>query len=414
MSIKLYFFLVVTLLGLGLGGIFYSMTTSYFIKGFDTVLYKSMMRVAQDYDADVGEHVSILEFTLANEWQDLPDGVRGVFTQPPAYPGELVKHIVRDNPIARPEALSFAMQIQGPHGKFEHVVKSIDFKDWAHVQQGPTLNRLWVLGFGLIIALSIILFMALMMRSITTPYSALATWTRRLERESLVIGRPDFRYAEFNKLADLVRSSLIRVHEALDREHEFLKQASHELRTPITVISNSTDLLEDTIEDNTSKQAKAVGRISRATKTMTSLTETLLWLARETHNDMEFEVFDLGTFIQSLVDDHSYLLRLKPEVSVKTELDQTEILLPKEPARIVISNLIRNAFQHSFEQGVVRISQRGSMVTVFNSCDHSVEANENDIGFGLGLELCRKLCDRFGWRLRAYKRDEDFCVELRL
>ena len=69
----------------------------------------------------------------------------------------------------------------------------------------------------------------------------------------------------------------------------------------------------------------------------------------------------------------------------------------------MLTNLIRNAYQHT-QQGQVRITQQGSRVIIVNSSaqtDMPHATNNTDkpanIGYGLGLELSEKIIKRHGW-----------------
>ncbi|MGD9217002.1 MAG: hypothetical protein PVJ84_19485, partial [Desulfobacteraceae bacterium] len=65
------------------------------------------------------------------------------------------------------------------------------------------------------------------------------------------------------------------------------------------------------------------------------------------------------------------------------------------PARIVIHNLIRNAFQHTW-RGTIRITQQNGTVDIVNDTAKE-NGNSEDMGFGLGLQLIEQLTARLNW-----------------
>jgi hypothetical protein len=74
------------------------------------------------------------------------------------------------------------------------------------------------------------------------------------------------------------------------------------------------------------------------------------------------------------------------------------------PARIVICNLIRNAFQHTW-RGKVCITQSGNNVEISNDMLEDNGA-EPDLGFGLGLQLTEQLCAKLGWPLKSHAKPD--------
>ncbi len=79
-----------------------------------------------------------------------------------------------------------------------------------------------------------------------------------------------------------------RVDSFIERERNFTRDASHELRSPLTIIRIATDLLQS--EQSLSASASnSLQKIKRAVKDMEDLTEAFLLLARETDNALSVE-----------------------------------------------------------------------------------------------------------------------------
>ncbi|MGJ8581599.1 MAG: sensor histidine kinase, partial [Psychromonas sp.] len=222
---------------------------------------------------------------------------------------------------------------------------------------------------------------------------------------------PDFHYSELNSLADIVRSSLQSVQESLEREQQFLGYASHELRTPIAVTRTNTELLRKMIEKeiSTEKQLQVLDRIERASLNMTNLTETLLWLNRQADKSIPLTTLSLGQLTQQLLNELHYLLKGK-KVEIQIQTDNSEQQLPAVLCRIIINNLIRNALQHTNE-GKIVITQSGHQLTIHNQ-DLSENMVDNDLGFGLGLELIERLVKHYEWQYKNTATDNGHYVEI--
>ena len=91
-----------------------------------------------------------------------------------------------------------------------------------------------------------------------------------------------------------------RVNAFVDRERNFTRDASHELRSPLTVIRMAADLLlaESSLDD---RGKATVNRIKRAATDMVELVETFLMLARETEIGLEFEPVSINAAVEDEV-----------------------------------------------------------------------------------------------------------------
>lgn len=207
---------------------------------------------------------------------------------------------------------------------------------------------------------------------------------------------PNFRYAELEQIASQLQGSYQRNAVLLEREHQFLRHASHELRTPIAVTRTNLELIEKM--GMPPGYERPVERIDRANKGMQQLTETLLWLSRENEAAPSVHEIALDQLLHELIDDLRYLLNEK-EVALKTEHIQalSPRLVSITPMRIILSNLIRNAFQYTCE-GEIRFDLNEERLIIEN-IDAGSEMVDPDNSFGLGLMLVKKICEKLGWEL---------------
>ena len=176
------------------------------------------------------------------------------------------------------------------------------------------------------------------------------------------------------------------VRTALYREREFVNHASHELRTPIAVIRSSSELLQRVVDPDNIKGNNAIARIDHASKTMADLTETLLWLGRDTHETLPLNAINIKTMIEQISENLMYLLSGK-EVIVNCHLENCELILPKTATEIMIGNVIRNAYQHTY---------CGSVEINLNAPKY-IEKENLDDGYGIGIKLIDKLATKLGW-----------------
>lgn len=70
----------------------------------------------------------------------------------------------------------------------------------------------------------------------------------------------------------------------------------------------------------------------------------------------------------------------------------------------MLENLIRNALQHS-SGNTIGIIQKQCTIRIFNKAFQENGLDENT-GFGLGLEIIKRLTDNLGWKLKILKNNE--------
>lgn len=215
----------------------------------------------------------------------------------------------------------------------------------------------------------------------------------------------DFPQDELGELAQAFQHSLRRLAAFIERERAFTADVSHELRTPLAVIRGAAEVL---LADDTrpEKERQRLERIERAAADMADLSTALLAMARE-KDDGQRGSADMATLLEETVDKHRPLLGER-RIDVKLDILARPILAA-DPNLVVIvmANLIRNSFTYT-EQGVVdiqldahglRVSDSGVGIPreALSQVFQRLYKGAGSEGFGIGLSLVKKICDRYGW-----------------
>lgn len=254
----------------------------------------------------------------------------------------------------------------------------------------------WSVGLGALIL--VFVTTGWVLRRIGNAMGRLSQWAHTLTSAAPESTRPEFGFQELNDVAEQLRAAFAVKTAALAREQSFLRNASHELRTPIAIVQGNAALIERRVRDGDGNR-EAVIRISRAVDSMQRLTETLLWLSREEAGNPPSVPVSVDAMVTELLDENAYLLGDKP-VEVAFEPKGIEIAVPETACRIVLGNLIRNAFQYS-DGGVIAVEVRPDGFLIRNETRSGVgprSDGENESGYGLGLALVQKVAERMGWR----------------
>ena len=400
--LSLKWFITLSFLGLGLVLVAgYSLLSArYFIGGMDNMLANHMQLAAEDYLQHMPESSgkTFEEFNgygMTRNWSNLPSEFADAFPYKPTIPNQLYKYT--GSTIGPPEKLLFVFPYQRDSDRLFVTFRISPQTVSALLRRNAQQSFDQLLVISAICALLLVVILYLLIRRIFRPVSELSEWTRALNMDNLDQIAPDFSYPELNELAELIRNSLQTVQNALEREHQFLRHTSHELRTPISTIRNNIELLQKLQASENALPVplqQSLDRIDRSSLTMQHLTETLLWLSKDEQEPLPTREVELDTLIQTVVQDLRYLLRDKA-VSVHIDTQPATVRVAQTAAAIVISNLIRNAFQHTWE-GEVNIRQQGNQIEIANH-NHGATEYAEDLGFGLGLQLTHRLCHRLGW-----------------
>lgn len=218
-----------------------------------------------------------------------------------------------------------------------------------------------------------------------------------------------FRNDEVGMLARRIEALSSRIEDFIAREQEFTRDASHELRTPLAVIRSAAERLM--AESGISPAGKQhLWHVQQSTMRLEQTVMTLLALAREEDSLQPAAATLVLPVLERVIVEQSILLEAKPvtvEVQVPSAL---HMALPAPILHILLSNLVGNAFSHT-EAGGVMIDVQDNCLCITNSADGRDPAErwesgqpfgkrEGSTGFGLGLSILRRLCDRHAIDLR--------------
>lgn len=213
---------------------------------------------------------------------------------------------------------------------------------------------------------------------------------------------------EVRELAEALARYAQRLNEFVERERDFTRDASHELRSPLTVIHVAAGMLEaDTGLSDTSR--RSVARIARAARDMEELTSAFLLLARESETGLPLEPTCVNDVLADELDRARVLAAGKPIESRLRASHRLSVDAPEKVLPVLLGNLLRNAFSYT-DAGEVTVDV-GADSVVIRDTGVGIAPGQLDAmyrpfvrgdagrgaGHGVGLTIVRRLSDRFGW-----------------
>lgn len=416
MSIRTYIFVLLTSLVLLIAAILSYQSARIFLDSFESAIEETMYEISEQYPEQGRIEQQIMDYHVTTQWQKVPEPVRRYFPEIPEQRGRLQTVFVDWIYIAPPEK-AYSLMVSEREGKLVFVSRyneniHQEIEEDHHHDDYFIDPMVMIILVGLSTILIFVIVLLSIFKKVAQPMESLQQWAKQLELSDLDKAVPDFEFKELNGLAALIHDNMNSVAQSIEREQAFLRYASHELRTPIAVLRSNTALLNKINPTPTDKERTVRDRIERASLTMKSMTETLLWLSREGELDMPVEQANLGELVETTQSELQYLLAGKSvEVSINT--DSSQVSLAVTPTVIVLNNLIRNAFQHT-QIGHVIIDQHNDEVTITNyETDESQgKSSDDELGFGLGMQLVEKLTQQFGWQYHINREGEGYEVKI--
>lgn len=374
----------------------------YFFSGLQGASSYQLRVIAASYEEALTREPNLprtfSNITVAMSYGELPEKVKEVFPEEEIERGELSSD-VHEGETDDEDILYLLLNRPLADGRDLYLVQSIQLDENDQVNFEPYLQEhlgfvVLLVGISFLVATYILVW--LLAKKVVTPVQKLQNWADSLGENPGSVQLPDFKYRELNTVAARLAVSIERISGFVEREAAFLRHASHELRTPIAIISGNAALLARKEEQSTDRVA--VERIQRASHSMQQLVETLLWLGRENDPAPELKLIDLAVVIEELINELGYLVGSK-SISVVRDFDQSSLKLPEFPTKIVLSNMLRNAFQHTAE-GTIRITVRDGTVCVSNvdtTLQEAVGEAPGELEHGIGLSLVSRIAQRLDW-----------------
>lgn len=213
------------------------------------------------------------------------------------------------------------------------------------------------------------------------------------------------RITEFKRLNVALQSAIDRSEQMLERQTQFIGNASHELQTPLAIIGNRVEWLLDESK-LTDEQAMELYKINKTLSRAVRLNKTLLLLTKiENSQFIETSQVDLVAIVAETVESLSEIY-LSRQIKFTTDLpSKFEVQMNESLASTLVTNLIKNVYVHS-EQGVeARAAIVGRKLIVENQgremldrehiFERFYQGSQRETSMGLGLALVAAICRHY-------------------
>lgn len=219
------------------------------------------------------------------------------------------------------------------------------------------------------------------------------------------------------------------IQETYIKQKQFITGASHELKTPLAIISSNADVLEMMNGDS-----KWTQNIHNQVDRLTSLVNSLVVFSRMEEKDtVERSRFDLTSALESRIEDFDELANFQKK-NIVTDVDSNLYYFGEEASIVQLMDiLLENAIKYAPEDSSISVSlkknrkyailkvsnkaevKKGDLSKVFERFYRLDESRNSAIkGYGIGLSMAQLIAEKHKETIRAYAPEDGiFKIEMR-
>jgi len=205
----------------------------------------------------------------------------------------------------------------------------------------------------------------------------------RLDRRILT-ARSD----EVGKLASAFNAMLSRLEEAFARERQFISDASHELKTPLTVINANAQLLKRWGDQDVAVRRESVDAIIAESSQLADMVTGMLTLAKaDTGDQLPKEPIFMNALVLEVVT-HARDRAARKGLKLQAHIAPEEIIVAGDQSllRQLVNNLVDNA---------IKFTEAGRIDVTLALHERDAVIEVADTGIGISVDSAERLFDRF-------------------
>ena len=291
-------------------------------------------------------------------------------------------------------------------------------KDYSEIHK---LNKGILIGIGTILGVMIVVLIGivyLIIRNTTKPLEELSIAMKLFGRGEKVLALEVKSEDEIGEVTLEFNNMKNSISKLQDTSKEFFSNATHELKTPLTVIKGYTQLLKEEEFENKDINFMLDNIENEAIK-MSNLIQKLLSLSKNNIVlNTQKETIKINDIVEDLINLFKVIIEEKQYI-INFEAEDVCITAVKEDIVNLISNLLDNAFKYCEGQDInIKLTKRQLIIS--NKCGYIKEEIKDSLlepfikgntekhknSTGLGLYLCKNICTNNDFKL-TYNIDED-------
>jgi signal transduction histidine kinase len=261
-----------------------------------------------------------------------------------------------------------------------------------------------LLGLWLTLVATLLTVSRLILRRANRPFFRTLELLRRFRLDNSRIPEfPQTKIAEYARLNATVGELLERNMRTFTEQKEFIENCAHELQTPLAIALGKLDVLLERYREDT-EHAASIAVILQTLNRMKRLNSQLLLLSKIRNRQFpSVSEVDLRRILDETLNDFTEIARYRRVTVEITGTARPVRRMNGDLARVLLTNLIKNAIIHNRGDGVVRVVCQADRIRIAN---HGTDAltdvfsrYRSDHSSGLGLSIARSIATLYGFDL---------------
>ena len=229
-------------------------------------------------------------------------------------------------------------------------------------------------------------------------------WFKAMVENFVIYGIAIFVFITFVGV-NLLKIFLKPMRESIELLDDFIKDTTHELNTPVSVIVANIEGID--VGKLQEKEAKKIRRVDIAARTISNIYNDLTYLIL--HNDIPVkdEEIDLSRFVCERVDYFKVTMHQKKISFVKEIQEGISITMDKNKLGRLIDNLISNAIKYNKINGEIKVELKENFLRISDTgvgipqekismiFQRYQRANDVVGGFGIGLNIVAMIAKEY-------------------
>ncbi len=262
-----------------------------------------------------------------------------------------------------------------------------------------------LIGLFTTLLIAILLINIWVFHRIMKPFYRLLEWLDnfRLDKKNEPLDNPT-NTTEFRKLNVAVNRFAVHSEEIFEQQKQFIGNASHEIQTPIAVCQNRLEML---MEDETLTEQQ-MGEIVKTYQTLeyvSKLNKSLLLLSKIDNSQFaETKEISLNEVLHRYSDDYREVYHYRGITIDIQEKATFRVQMNETLAVVLVTNLLKNAFVHNIDKGMIRVEITSSSIRFGNTgADVALDdkriferfyqgSRKREGSTGLGLAIVHAIC----------------------